>query len=140
MSNASRILAFLAYLLPVVSWVYITAARKDDELAMYHTRQAIVVFGVGVGAVVGWVVLGWALSFIPYLGFIVAIALFSLVMIVMLAMLVNLIVGIVYALQAKLKPLPILGNVAHSFSSDKADIPQPVYRDNALVPTGYSDE
>jgi uncharacterized RDD family membrane protein YckC/uncharacterized membrane protein len=137
MSSASRISAFLAYLLPVIGWFYVFIARRDDRLAVYHTEQAIALFMVGLGVFLAWAILGWAMSLIPYLGFIVAVALFSLVIIMLITMLVNWVVGMVYALQAKLKPLPITGSLASSLRAGAAR-PQPVsYREVAAAAPEY---
>ena len=137
MSSASRISAFLAYLLPVIGWFYVFIARRDDRLAIFHTEQAIALFMVGLGVFLAWAILGWAMSLIPYLGFIVAVALFSLVIIMFITMLVNWMVGMVYALQAKLKPLPITGSLVSSLRAGAARSQSVSFREVAAAAPEY---
>ena len=129
MNNTNRFSALLAYILPVIGWAYVAVARKNDQLAMHHTRQAITVFLVAVGTFFGWLIVGWLISFVPFFGFIIMIATFSLVMIILFAMVVNWIIGIVYVSQAKMDPLPVTGNLLGGFAVDSTRAQQKLYRE-----------
>lgn len=109
MTISSRISAFLAYLLLIIGWLYIFLFCRDDKLAVYHVKQAVMLILTAVGSFVVWVVAGWIISLIPVVGFIIAVALFSLVIATFILLVVDWIIGMIYALQAKSKPLPVVG-------------------------------
>ena len=146
MNNTSRFSALLAYILPVIGWAYVAIARKNDQLAMHHTRQAITVFLVAFGTFAAWLVIGLAISLVPFFGFIIMVASFSLVMIILFAMVINWIIGIVYVSQAKMDPLPVTGNLIGAFATDSVKVQQKLYREmveeaemaGSIPDTGYS--
>ena len=41
MNTSNRFSAFIAYLLPVVGWLYVWLFRRKDSFAIYHLRQSI---------------------------------------------------------------------------------------------------
>ena len=112
MPLSSRVPAFLAYLLLVVGWVYVLLFRRQDRLAVYHTKQSIMLILVAVGSLAAWGVLGWLVAQVPLVGPIVTTASFSFIITIYIILSVNWIIGMVYALQAKIKPLPIVGGWA----------------------------
>ena len=112
MSTSNRISACLAYLLLIIGWIYIFLFRREDKLAIYHTKQSIMLTIVAVGISLAWVVFGWFVSLVPFIGFIIAVALFALVMAIYILLAVNWVVGMVYALQARFKPIPVVGGWA----------------------------
>ena len=112
MNTSSRISAFLAYLLLIIGWLYIFLFRRNDKLALYHTKQSIMLVMVAIGAPVSWAVLSWLIALIPLVGPPIATALFALVIASYALLLVNWVVGMVYALQSKLRPLPVVGKWA----------------------------
>ncbi|HIQ04464.1 MAG TPA: hypothetical protein EYH31_02070 [Anaerolineae bacterium] len=77
----------------------------------------LTILAVGVPAV--WAVLSWVVSWIPY-GFLLAAALFSLVIATYIVLAVCWVVGMVYALQAKAKPVPIVGGWAQRLPIDES--------------------
>jgi uncharacterized membrane protein len=107
--TSSKIFAFLAYLLLIFGWLYIFIFRREDKLALYHAKQAFLLTVIAVGAPLVWAIFGWLISFIPFVGPIVAVALFSLVIATYIFLVATWIVGMVYALQAKPKSLPVVG-------------------------------
>lgn len=112
MSKPRRTLAFLTYLLPVVGWLYVVLFRREDDLAVYHAKQSIVLTVAAVGAPAVWAVVAWITAWIPLVGSVIAAALFALVFLVYIVLAVSWVIGIVYALQAKMKPLPVVGGWA----------------------------
>ncbi len=114
MSEPNKILAFLAYLLTVPGWLYILLFRRDDKFAVFHAKQSAVLTLVAIGAPLIWMVVGWILSWIPLVGFILAIALFSLVIAIYAVLIVDWIIGMVFALQLKRTPLPVVGGWART--------------------------
>ncbi len=112
MNKPKRYLAFLSYLLTIPGWLYVLLFHRKDELAVYHARQSMLLTLLAVGAPVVWAVVGWIISWIPYWGFIITVILFTLVIAIYVLLVVDWIVGMVYALQAKIKPVPVVGQWA----------------------------
>ncbi len=120
MSEPNKILAFLAYLLTVPGWLYVLLFRRDDKFAVFHAKQSAVLTLVAIGAPLVWMVAGWILSWIPLVGFILAVALFSLVIAIYTVLIVDWIIGMVFALQLKRTPLPVVGSWARTIPILKA--------------------
>ncbi len=114
MSEPNKILAFLAYLLIVPGWLYVLLFRRDDKFAVFHAKQSAVLTIVAIGVPLVWLVVGWILAWIPVVGFNLAIALFSLVIAAYAVLIVDWIIGMVFALQLKRTPLPVVGGWART--------------------------
>ncbi len=112
MSKPGRNAAFLAYLLPILGWLYVLLFRWKDELAVYHAKQSMMLTMTAIGAPAAWAVVAWIVSWLPLAGSIIAAALFALVILVYIFLAVTWVIGMVYALQAKIKPVPVLGGWA----------------------------
>ena len=65
MSKPSRLPAVLAYLIPVIGWLYVLFFQRKNELAVYHLRQSIGLFLFLIGTLFGWTVIAWVLTWIP---------------------------------------------------------------------------
>ena len=111
MNTSSRLPAVLAYLLPVVGWLYIFFFQRNNSLALYHLRQAIGLIVFLIVTLMAWGVLGWLLAWIPYLG-ILSIALFALVVGAYFYGFVIWLLGIYNALCDRQSPLPLFGRLA----------------------------
>ncbi len=111
MSRPSRAPAVLAYLLPIIGWLYVLFFQRKNALAMYHLRQAVGLCLVLVLAFVGWAVITWVLAWIPLLD-IVGVALFTVVITAYLYGVLAWIMGIVNALRCRIAPLPVFGRWA----------------------------
>jgi uncharacterized membrane protein len=107
----NRYPAFLAYLVPIF-WLYVLFFRKDDEFAVYHARQSLMLTIAAIGVPVAWAVFAWAMLWLPTAGPLMAAAAFALVMPLYILLAVCWVVGMAYALQEELKPLPVLGGWA----------------------------
>jgi uncharacterized membrane protein len=112
MSEPKRDLAFLAYLLPIVGWLYVFLFQRKDEFATYHARQSLGLTVMAIGAPVVWAVIAWIVAWFPLVGPVIAAVLFALVILIYILLAVVWVVGMVYALQAKKKPVPVLGGWA----------------------------
>ncbi|MGA9349424.1 MAG: hypothetical protein WBW48_11560 [Anaerolineae bacterium] len=112
MSKPKRHAAFLAYLLPVVGWLYVFLFHRKDELAVHHAKQSMVLTMTAVGAPAAWALVAWIVSWIPWAGSVISAALFALVILTYIFLAVIWVIGMVYALQAKMKPVPVLGGWA----------------------------
>ena len=116
MSKPGRNAAFLAYLLPIVGWLYVLLFRRKDEFAVYHAKQSMVLTMTAVGAPAAWAVVAWIVSWLPLAGPIISVALFALVILAYVFLAVTWVIGMVYALQAKIKPVPVVGGWAERIS------------------------
>lgn len=112
MNEPKKTPAFLAYLLSVFGWLYVLLFRKEDKFAVYHAKQSMMLTIVAIGAPVVWGVVAWIVAWIPLAGSIIAAALFALVILTYIVLGAVWIVGMVYALQAKMKPIPMVGEWA----------------------------
>ena len=108
MEISKRINAFIAYLLPILGWIYLLIFRRKDEFAMFHLKQAIGNFVLVIAVFAGWVVVLWGITWIPY-GFLVGVALFSLVMGASAVAVISWLMGVINALRGQVAFLPIMG-------------------------------
>jgi len=111
MNKPLRLPAVLTYLIPVIGWLYVLFFQRKNPLAIYHLRQSVGLFLFMVAALAIWVVVGWFLAWIPYLG-VLSIALFSIVIVAYLCALVIWIMGLNNAISARQVPLPFFGQWA----------------------------
>ena len=112
MSKPKRYLAFLTYLLPILGWLYVLLFQRKDEFAVYHAKQSMVLTITAVGAPAAWVVVAWIVSWLSLAGPIIAVALFALVILTYVFLAVDWVIGMVYVLQAKMEPVPVVGGWA----------------------------
>ena len=98
MSEKSKACAVLSYLLIGILWYFADKELKHDSLAKFHAKQGIIFFAV-------MIILQAALSLLWFVGSFLS-------PIVGIIELVLWVFGIVYALQGKEKPLPIIGGFA----------------------------
>jgi len=112
MNKPSRLPAILAYLIPVVGWLYVFFFQRKNSLALYHLRQSIGLVLFLIATTVGWAVVGWVLAWIPYLS-VLSIALFSIVIVAYIYGVVAWILGLYNAFSALQSPLPLFGQWAN---------------------------
>jgi uncharacterized membrane protein len=109
--NTSRLPAVLAYLLPVLGWLYVFFFQRRNSLALYHLRQAIGLVLFLIATLLAWGVVSWILAWIPYLG-VLSIALFALVVGAYFYGFVAWLLGIYNAFCDRQSPLPLFGQWA----------------------------
>ncbi len=112
MSRLSRLPAVLAYLLPVIGWLYVLFFQRKNILAIYHLRQSIGLFLFLAGTMAGWAAIAWVLAWIPYMAAL-SMALFTIVIAAYLYGIVAWILGLINALSNRLAPLPWFGRWAN---------------------------
>jgi uncharacterized membrane protein len=112
MNQRSKITAMLAYLGPVIGWLYIFLFARKNLLALYHLKQAIGLVLFLFATTLGWVVVGWVVAWIPYMS-VLSIALFALVLAAYLYGFVAWLIGLSNALRARTVPLPLFGKWAN---------------------------
>lgn len=111
MSEFSRLPAVLAYLIPVIGWVYVYVFQRSNAFALYHLRQSIGLFLFLLAVLAGWAVIAWVLAWIPLL-VALSVALFTLVIAAYVFGMVAWLLGLVNALNNRLAPLPWFGRWA----------------------------
>jgi uncharacterized membrane protein len=114
-SPAARISAFIAYLLPVLGWIYLGLFQRQNRLAIFHLKQAISLVLFLLAAFFGWAIIGYLLAFIPY-GAVFSVAFFSLVLFAFIVGAVIWIIGMVNALRGRMEDLPFVGGWAKRFT------------------------
>ena len=112
METKYRFTACAAYLLPILGWIYILVFERENEFAKFHLKQAIGLFLFLILVSLGWVVVAWGVTWLPY-GFILAVALFTLVITAFLVGLFAWVLGMVNALRGVVAFLPLFGRKAH---------------------------
>ena len=104
-----NIFAVCAYVLSILGAAFVLIFRRNDAFAAYHAKQSLGIAIAAIVAFVVWAVGGWVISWVPYIGFIVAVACFALVIVAYIALAICSIIGIKYAWQGKQQPVPIIG-------------------------------
>ena len=110
--SKGRTWAFLAYLLSILGWLYVSLFRREDELAVYHVKQSLGLTLAAIGSFALWLLGSYVISWVPLVGPLLAAASFSQVILIYIVLVVAWVTGMVYALQAKMRPLPIIGKWA----------------------------
>ncbi len=113
-SISRRIGACLAYLLPLIGWLYALIVHRRDRFVLFHVRQAASIVLVPLALTVAWAIIGWLLALTPVGGPLTA-GLFSLALVAYLVAAVDWIIGLVQAATGQAEPVPILGRVALRF-------------------------
>jgi uncharacterized membrane protein len=112
METSDRFSAFFAYI-PVIGWIYVLLAKRQNSLSMFHVRQSIGLF-IFLGATfAAWAAITWLLGWIPF-GFMVGLALFTLVIVLLIFGIVAWVTGILHALQGRMILLPLIGKMANN--------------------------
>jgi uncharacterized membrane protein len=111
MNPTHRTPAVLAYLIPVIGWLYVYGAERKNPFAMFHLKQALGLFVFLAAMALGWGVIAWVLMWIPYAA-IFGIALFAIVIAAYAYGLVAWLLGMSYAAQGRAELLPLFGGWA----------------------------
>jgi len=112
MDTKNRLTAFVAYLLPIIGWIYILIFERKNEFARFHLKQAIGLFLFLILVSLGWIVVAWGVTWVPY-GFILGVGLFTLVISAFFLGLFTWVLGMVNALRGVVAFLPLFGRNAH---------------------------
>ena len=111
MPVASRLKAFFAYLLFALGAAVVLLVSRNDRFAAFHARQSLLLTAVALITPLAWVVIAYPISWIPLLGPPIASATFGLVIAAFLALVVAWVMGMVYALRAQERKLPLVGGL-----------------------------
>ena len=105
----NRLLAALSYLVPVFGAVAVIVFDRKNLFAFYHACQALVLAGLAILLPVGWMILSWAIAWIPMAGPTLGATAFTIVIAGLVMVLVLSIVGITHALNGTMAPLFLIG-------------------------------
>jgi len=108
-SQSSRYLAFLSYLLSLPGALFVLLARPDDMFAVYHARQSLRLAIIGIATPLIWAMIAWLLAWIPVVGGMLGVILFALVIAVYLGIAISWIAGMIYSLKGQVRPMPLFG-------------------------------
>lgn len=109
MSQSSRYLAFVSYLLSLPGALFVLLARRDDLFAVYHARQSLRLAAVALLTPLIWAVAAWVLAWIPIIGGMLGVILFALVIAVYVGVLISWVAGMIYSLKGQVRPMPLFG-------------------------------
>ena len=112
MKTASRLSAFIAYLLPVIGWVFVFLFRRKDSFVQFHLKQAIGLVVAVIAAPLVWALVAWVVVRVPILGPMTAAGTFAIVIAAYLILLVAWFIGMSNALRGRVRMLPIVGRWA----------------------------
>ena len=126
MSKSSRSLAFCAYVLVLVGALYVLLAHRRDAFAVYHAKQALTIALAALLAPVAWAISAWLLLWIPLAGPVIGASLFALLIAAYIGLVAGWVAGMVYALQGKARPVPLVGRWAVRLPPTPIAGPEPV--------------
>lgn len=121
MSKAKRWPAFVAYLVPVLGWLYALIFHKANKFVTHHARQSIMLTFIVIVAPLAWAIFAWLVTWIPTGGSLLAVASFALVILAYIIVVILWIMGMVRALRAMQKPLPVVGEWAQRIPVGERD-------------------
>ena len=100
-NKVMAVLAYIIFLIPLL-------AAKDSKFARYHTNQGLVLF---LAALAFSVIISIVISILFSISWRVGLALSSILWLLSLIFVVLSIIGIINALNGRMKPLPIIGGI-----------------------------
>lgn len=112
MSLSSRVSAIIAYVVPVLGWLYVYLFQRKDEFAVYHLKQSIGLVIFVVGTFILWAVVAYVIAYLPYMA-VFGLTLFTLVIAAYIFAFIVWIKGILNVLSSEMKPLPGIGERAN---------------------------
>jgi uncharacterized membrane protein len=107
--TAPRLLAFVAYLLPIIGPLFILLFSRRNLFALYHAYQSLAIVAGAIVVPLLWLIVSWAISWVPLAGAVVGVALFALVISTWVMVVITWIMGMINALQGNYRRLPVFG-------------------------------
>lgn len=110
-STSSRLKAFLAYLFLALGGALVLLFSRKDQFAIFHARQSLTLTGAAVLTVLFWLLVAYPLSWIPFAGPVLASSTFGLVIAAFALLIVGWILGMIHALRAQERRVPLIGSL-----------------------------
>ncbi len=101
MSQQSRIMAFVSYLLSLPGALFVYFTRPDDVFARYHARQSLLMAAAGIIVPIAWMISAWLLAWIPTAGGMLGVFLFTLVIATYIVLAIDWVFGMIASLRGK---------------------------------------
>ena len=112
MNKSNKLIAFLAYFLPIIGWLIVLLFDRKNKFAVFHAWQSFLLTMLLVFSQLLWFVFMWLVTFIPMAGPMLSMFFYSLVIAIMIFGIIGWLVGMVNALTGRWQPLPIIGRSA----------------------------
>ncbi|MCY4146105.1 MAG: hypothetical protein OXE95_04245 [Chloroflexi bacterium] len=111
-NEGSRLLAALAYALPLLGGLLGLAIDRDNSLTRLHATQSLGALLTLALSLVVWAAAGFALALVPVIGPIVSISLFSLVIALAIFLAANWVISLWFALRGEERTIPLANRLA----------------------------
>ena len=111
MTGESRLRPAIAWLLPILGWAWLWLQHRDDARARQALRESLALWLAVLGALCLWALAAWLLTWLPFVGPLMAMASFSLVLVAWLVCALLWLSGLLRALRGDARPLPLLGRL-----------------------------
>lgn len=111
MPMSCRLKAFLAYLFLALGGALVLLFSRKDHFAAFHARQSLTLTAAAVVTILGWILVAYPLSWIPFAGPILASSTFGLVIASFAVLFVCWVMGMIYAVRAEERRVPLIGNL-----------------------------
>lgn len=111
MQTDKRLAPTLAWLLPILGWLWLWLQHRDDQRARQALRESLALWLAIIGALIAWALFAWLVTWLPFVGPLIALASFSLVLVAWLLCAVLWLTGLQRALRSDSRPLPLLGRI-----------------------------
>jgi uncharacterized membrane protein len=116
--NNGRLFAILAYIVPVIGGIIGIVVNGDNALTRKHSQQTIGAILTMVVTFLIWVIVGFIIALIPFVGPIAAVCLFALVIAYYILLGVSWIVGLIHAIQGRDMEFPIASRLTKRIFGD----------------------
>lgn len=116
--NNGRLFAILAYIVPVIGGIIGIVVNGDNALTRKHSQQTIGAILTMVVAFLIWVIVGFIIALIPFVGPIATVCLFALIIAYYILLGVSWIVGLIYAIQGRDMEFPIASRMTKRIFGD----------------------
>ena len=112
-NNTERTFAVLAYVLPLIGGLIGLAKNRDNPLTRNHSQQTIAAVLTMFISMVSWIVSGYLIGLIPYVGPVVSVSLFSLVLVIFLVLAIYWLIGLFHAIRGQETKFSIANRLAN---------------------------
>ncbi len=120
-NEGPRLLAALAYVLPLLGGLLGLAIDRGNSLTRLHAAQSIGALLTMALALLVWAVAGYVLAMVPMIGPILSISLFSLVIAMAIFLAVNWFISFLFALRGEERTIPLANRLTRRvFGGDDA--------------------
>lgn len=122
-----RLFALLSYLLPLIGGIIGLALDRSNPMTRVHAQQSIAAVSLLILSFLAWAAAGWLLGWVPFVGPILALTLFTLVIALAIFLIVQWIISLVAAARGQERQIPFANRlVARLFDEAEKAMPADV--------------